>query len=539
MNKISEFKDSSFIIHHSSFIIHCMSRIFLISVGLLFSVIRLTAQGQQDSVNLTKQSSSVTTYIFTMEDVIQLAKEQSLQAIMARHYFRASYFSFVDYKANFLPKLTLTANPVSWDHSIRTVTTLDDDGNMVIKETPANTFSSTATLSLSQNIGLTGGSVSLGSDFQRRQNMLEKESERATTFTTYPVRLSVYQPLNGYNQFTWLKKIEPLRFEEAKQNYIVQMEYVSSTAVNRFFSLAIAQVILKMEEMNFENAQTLYQISKGRHEAGNIAEDELLRMYLRLLQAEGDLNNARVNIESSEYQLRSFLGFKEYVKILLEIDPEIPNLVVPHEQALDYAMSRNPSIISYNRRILEDESKVAQAKSQKGITLTMNAAFGMNKTGYRFEDAYSTPFDNSENINVGIRVPILDWSQSRNRLRNAESLLEATKLEMEQNETDFMQEIRMQVTWFNMQKNQLRIAAVRDTIAQQGYKIAYQRYLVGKVNVTDLNISDSEKNSAKRNFMNELQKYWNYYFLVRRLTLFDFLNNKPIEEDFNLIIGEL
>jgi len=162
----------------------------------------------------------------------------------------------------------------------------------------------------------------------------------------------------------------------------------------------------------------------------------------------------------------------------------------------------------------------------------------MNKTGYRFGDAYSSPFGTSEGVNVGIRVPILDWSQSKNRLRNAESVLEATKIEMEQNETDFMQDINMQVTLFNMQKNQLRIFAIADTVAQKGYEIAYQRYLVGKVNVTDLNISDSAKDDAKINYMSQLQTYWNYFYQIRRLTLFDFLNNKPIEEDFNLIIGE-
>ena len=506
-----------------------MNRIFLIFVSLFLGAIRLSAQ---------EHPAFVAQYVFTLEDVVQLAKEQSLQAIMARHNFRASYFSYVDYQATFLPKLTFTANPVTWDHSIRTVTSLDDNENMVIKETPANTFSSTAGLALSQNIGWTGGYVSLGSNFSRFHDFLQNDNKKQTQYTTAPIRLSVSQPLTGYNQFRWSKQIEPLRYEEAKQDYIVQMEYVSSQAVSRFFALAIAQVNLKMAETNYENAKTLYDISEGRHKNGNIAEDELLRMYLRLIQAEGNLNSARVNIESKKYQLISFLGFKDNVEITLEISTEIPSLVVPHEQALDYALSRNPDIISYNRQIFEAERAVALAKSQKGVTVSLDAAFGKNKTGYSFEDAYSTPFGGSEGVNVGIRVPILDWSQSRNRLRNAESLLEARKIQMEQNEKDFIQDIYLQVTLFNMQKNQLRIAAVQDTVAHKGYHIAYQRYLVGKVNVTDLNISDSEKDSAKRNYMSELQTYWNYFYLIRRLTLFDFLNNKPIEEDFEKIIGD-
>ena len=91
---------------------------------------------------------------------------------------------------------------------------------------------------------------------------------------------------------------------------------------------------------------------------------------------------------------------------------------------------------------------------------------------------------------------------------------------------------------FNMQENQLRIAATADTIAQKSYDISYARYMTGRGDITVLNIADTDKDNAKINFMNELRSYWTYYYAVRRLTLFDFMPNKPIEEDFDRIIGE-
>ena len=109
---------------------------------------------------------------------------------------------------------------------------------------------------------------------------------------------------------------------------------------------------------------------------------------------------------------------------------------------------------------------------------------------------------------------------------------------MQQAETDFRQNIYLQVVQFNMQEKQLEIAAKADTIAQKGYEVSKQRYLIGKVSVTDLNIADTDKDNAKMTYMSELQTFWNYYYTVRRLTLFDFLNNQPLEEDFDRIIGE-
>ena len=505
-----------------------MNRI-LISVALVLSATILTAQ---------EPRSSATKYVFTLDDVVQLAKEQSQQAIMARHNFRANYYNFVDYEATFLPKLTFTTAPISWDKSIRTIPSVNNKGELVTTESKGNTFTSTAGLALSQNIGLTGGSISLGSDFSRIQNFLQENSDFATQYTTLPVRLSLSQPLNGYNQFTWLKKIEPLRYEWAKQNYIVQMESVSVAAVSRFFLLAIAQVNLKMSETNYANAQELYKISQGRYENGRIAEDALLQMELRLMKAESSLNSTRINIESRQSQLRSFLGFKDNVEIVLVIDTEVPSLKVPYDRALDYALSRNPDIISYNRQILEYEKSVALAKSQKGITMSLDASFGINKTGYKFGDAYSPSFGDREGISMRFTVPILDGSQSKNRLRNAESLLEATKTQFEQNVTDFKQDVYLQIAQFNMQENQIRIAAKADTIAERGYEISRERYKIGNVSITDLNIADTEKDVAKREYMEELQKFWNYYYTIRRLTLYDFLNNKPLEENFDLIIGD-
>ena len=472
-------------------------------------------------------------YYFTLNDVIELARDNSPQAIMARHRFRAAYFSFMDYKATFLPKLTLTANPTSWDRSIRTIESVDADGNYMTQEISTNIFSSTAGLALSQNVGLTGGFISLGSDFSRRGII----DDDITQFTTSPLRLSFSQPLNGYNQFKWLQLIEPMRYEEAKQSYIVQMENVSARAVDLFFQLAIAQVNLNMRETNFNNTEEVLQISRGRFDLGLIAEDALLQVQLRHMQAEGSLNSARIDIQARRNQLRSFLGFRENVDIELIIDPTVPSFKVDYDEAISLALDRNPEIIAQKRQMLEAERNVEQTRSQRGITVNTDATFGMNRTADAFWDAYSPQFDERIGINVRVNIPLLDWQQARNRYRNAQSMLEVTEVQIQQDETDFRQDVFLQVMRFNMQENQLRIAATADTIAQRGYDISYARYMMGKGNITELNIADSDKDQARMSFMNELRTYWSFYYTIRRYTLFDFNKNEPLEEDFDGIIG--
>ena len=46
----------------------------------------------------------------TLEDVIRIAEEQSPNALMAKHRFRASYWQYRTFKAMYRPSLTFTGN---------------------------------------------------------------------------------------------------------------------------------------------------------------------------------------------------------------------------------------------------------------------------------------------------------------------------------------------------------------------------------------------------------------------------------------------
>jgi outer membrane protein TolC len=94
----------------------------------------------------------------------------------------------------------------------------------------------------------------------------------------------------------------------------------------------------------------------------------------------------------------------------------------------------------------------------------------------------------------------------------------------------------LQVLQFNLQDDQVRIAAKADTIAQNRYNVTKQRFLIGNVDVTDLNIALTDKDAATRNYLTTLYNYWNYYFNIRKLTLYDFEVQVPLNEDFDDLV---
>lgn len=466
---------------------------------------------------------------FTLEDVISLAKEQSPMAILAKHRFRGSYWQYRTHVAKFLPGLSLTSTIPDLTRSIDRIT-LPDGSDAFVERKVAN---STVDLSLTQNIGLTGGSIFMSSGLQRID--LLGVTKDNTSYLSTPVSIGFRQPIKAHNSYKWEKKIEPLRYEEAKKDYIDAMENVSQRAVNYFFNLALAQVNLKIAEMNYSNNDTLYRIAQGRYNIGTIAENDLLQMELSLLNAGTALNEARIQLEIQKFQLRSFLGYNETINIELLVPVDIPEVEVDVAFALTEAKNNNPEILSLERQLLEARRDVAQAKAEKGLTANLYATFGLTQQAALIGEVYSNPED-QERLRIGLEIPVIDWGMGKGRYRMAQSNQEVVRTNVQQAETDFEQEVMLQVMQFNLQDDQLRIAAKADTIAQNRYEVTKQRFLIGNVDVLDLNVALTEKDTAKRGYLSALRDYWSYFYNIRQLTLFDFIAGAPLSAQFDELL---
>jgi len=108
------------------------------------------------------------------------------------------------------------------------------------------------------------------------------------------------------------------------------------------------------------------------------------------------------------------------------------------------------------------------------------------------------------------------------------------KTSVEQEQIDFDQEVVLKVRQFNMQQNQLMIAARSDTVALKRYEVTIQRYRIGRIGIIELNLAQTEKDNAALGYINALHTYWRIYYELRKLTHFDFLKGRRLvfEQDF-------
>jgi len=498
-----------------------MNKLLIMNKIRLFSIILLL-------VFSTKKINAQEVIKLTFQEVIKLAEEQSPNALMAKHTFRASYWNYRTFVAQYRPSLTL--NGTLPDYS----TAYDKVWNSQFERwdyKATNTINNNASLVLSQNIGFTGGSISLTSDLTLF-NDFENDSQK---YISSPISIGVTQPLFRYNALKWQKKIEPIKYEAARKTFLTSIESVHQQAVTNFFSLSLAQINKQIADMNYSNADTLWRISKGRYELGTIAEDELLQMQLSWLNAETSRKEAEINLRDREIRMRSFLGYNENVRLELILPTEIPTLQVNTREVFDLAMANNPEILNQQLKLLNAQSNVAQAKAERGLNANLTASFGLRDQDSNFRLAYSDP-NQQQRVRIGFSFPILDWGLGRGKYKMAKSSLELAQVQAQQAIVDFQQNLSLDVEQFNLQASQVKIAAKSDTVAQKMFEVTKQRFLIGKISVLELNNADAKKDQNKRAYVQSLQNYWNFFYNLRNLTLYDFINRKPLETDYENLI---
>jgi outer membrane protein TolC len=492
-----------------------MKKIFLLFLiaTLLFSVRSIDAQ------DLKK---------LTFQEVIKLSEEQSPEALIAKHRFRNSYWQYRTFVAQYKPSLTLSGTTPSYSTAY---TRVWNSGVSQWEYVSSNVLQNIGSLSFSQNIGFTGGSISLESDLTL-QNDFENSVNK---YITVPMSIRLVQPIFSYNALKWQRKIEPIKYDAAKRTYLSNIETVHMYAVRNFFNLALAQINKQISEVNFSNADTLYRIAKGRYNLGTIAEDELLQMQLSFLNAETASKEAAMNLRDREIRLRSFLGYNETIRLELILPNETPDLQVDMKEVLDLALSNNPEIMNQHLTILTAQSNVAKAKADKGLNGDIFASYGLQGRDESFNMAYSQ-LSKQQGVRVGFSMPILDWGLGRGKYRMALSSLELAQVQSQQAIVDFQQNLFLDVEQFNLQADQVGIAAKSDTVAQKMYEVTKQRFLIGKISVLELNNADTKKDQNRRAYVQSLQNYWNYFYNLRSLTLFDFIKRRPLDTDYDEMI---
>ncbi|SDM62793.1 Outer membrane protein TolC [Pedobacter antarcticus] len=463
--------------------------------------------------------ASQDTIRLSLSQVIDSAKRNSIAAKQAVTVRETRYWEWRSFKADYQPQLALEGTLPGYNKSYTQV--LQPDGTIIFQ--PIHNDNSSLALNFSQQIAATGGKI-YGTTQLQRFNDFDRNN---VLYNGIPYGIGYTQPILQFNKLKWDKKIEPLKLNESKQSYIEAQEKIALVVTGYYFDLLLAQVNLQIAETNLKNTLKILTIAELKFELGKVAKNEILQLKLEQLNAEKAVGTAKRDMEIATLNLYSYTAMESGSPVVLQMPEAINFMQVAAERVLEEAYANRSDAIAFVRRIAEANRDIAKAKGENGLiaNLKVNAGFS-NAAGSVF-DIYRSP-KAQQSVQMQLSIPILDWGRSKSRTKTAEANAQFVTYAVEQDKQIFKQEIITQVTLINMMKDQLVLTARAENIAAEKYKIASERYVLGNLGITELSIAFQENDRAKRDYVASLRDFWEAYYQLRYLSLYDFEKNEKI-----------
>ncbi|WP_109831828.1 TolC family protein [Reichenbachiella versicolor] len=455
----------------------------------------------------------------TLEQAIDRALSKSISYKKNKTALETSQWRYREFQSYLKPQVKLSGNlPMYRKES---VPVFQEDGSIQFRN--VHQSQNDITLSVDQGIAATGGRLSLSSVLNRADNF----DLRTSNYGSSPLIIGYDQPLSSFNELKWAKKLEPVRYNEGMKEFVEEREEISLNTARFFFDWMLAQVNLEMANSNLSIADTILMIGEKKHVLGQISKDDLLRLKLAVIYSRKAVANARLEIKSTSVRLRSYAGLGESNGFVLSLPEEYNIFEVNVEDARSMAMTNSQIAVELNRRLLEAQQNSSKSKKESGLNANLSVKYGVTNVGDNIGDAYSNVQD-LQTVSLGFSMPIIDWGRQKAKRKSADAQLKLTQFSIVQEEENLKQQVVAVIEQFEMLQELVEYTRSADKISQNRFDIATKRFMLGDIDITDLNIARDEKDQGKQDYIRALRSYWESYYLIRKLTLYDFENNRKL-----------
>lgn len=465
----------------------------------------------------------------SLENAIKIAHSQSVEAKEARQAFISTYWAYRSYKASRLPSFNLYGGLMNFDRSLTLMQSYEDGSFQYVN---SYNLQNSLGLQVSQSLTFTGGTLSVYSDLSRIDQF---GMDKSLTWYSQPITVSYYQPLFTYNQFKWDKKIEPKEYERGKRQYMESMEQITINTVRAYHSLILARMNNDIATSNYANTGRMLSVARERQMLGTVTRDELLQLELRMLNDSISINETAVAVREAQMVLNSVLGYDESYEITPVLEENLPDVYMDYDLVMAKALENSTFNLDNEINLLNAEAAVSQAKASRGISMSLNARFGLSQTAPDFGGVYSDLLD-QEVVGLSFSVPIFDWGLGKGKVQKAKAAQEVVRAQVQQSENDFRRQIFTAVGQFNNQRHQCSASKRAMHIAQERYELMMEKFRSGKASVMELNTAQSENNSALQKYITDVSNFWEYYYTLRQYTLYDFIKGEDMDIDVNEMI---
>jgi outer membrane protein TolC len=471
-------------------------------------------------VGLTAAAPVAAQQQLTLRQAIELAEKQGHQSRAAVSTRDAARYRDRAFFSRRLPQLSLSGTLPSYDRSIVPID--QPDGTTLFR--PRDQTVTALGLTMSQQLPVTGGSFFVQTELEKRS---VSGANSFKTWSSTPITFGLRQDIFKPNVAGWDRREEIVRAELSERQYLEAREDIAVQTATAFFDVYAARVNLETQTKNVAVNDTLYTLNKGRFEVGKIGENDLLQSELALLRSRTTLDAARLEFDRANSALLLALNLPKSAPVEIVVTTQVPDFTADTVVAVAEALRNSASVYDVALQDVQARRRITEARLGGGVGATVLASYGYNATGPERRLVYRDLLE-ARQFSMSVQIPLMQWGARGETVRAAESDRDRTEslglATMEQTSQD----AHFAALQLAQARRNVALSAKADTVAGKRFEVALNRYVIGRIFIDNLFVAQAEKDQARAQFVQALRGYWQAYYRLRRLTLYDFEAGQPI-----------
>ena len=276
------------------------------------------------------------------------------------------------------------------------------------------------------------------------------------------------------------------------------------TVKDSYYRVQLAQRRLVLAEENRERFSRILDINTIRFKKGYIAEVDLIRIRLQMVDFQSQVIQSLQEAESAKGELRQLLRLSPSTMLELttelgfrRIDPDIEKLRVA-------ALAMRPDIRAKRYTFSQRESDLKLAKAYRIPDVTIGA-------GYAVQGAQGPDNPGQVALNAGIPLPLFNRNQGG--IRQAEVSLQAAEADLDKTVNRVENEV--EVAYLNLLQSRRLVEAYFGEVledARSTFSIVERAYERGGATILDLLDAARTSRTIQQNYIEALFDYQHHLF---------------------------
>lgn len=465
-------------------------------------------------------TNAIMCYSVPLNEVLNVYIKNAPIVKSITYKYQNTNLEYENYLKSFLPSISFELSPMSLNRSFRLLQNPVTGDYSYVND---YSNSSSAGFTISQKVGITGGSFSLSSNL----GFLREFSADRNSFNTSPLYLSYSQPLYGEAKlYRYNKAIQNLKHELARKEFCNSMSSEQQKILSLYLRAYISKLQYEVNQQNMQTGDTLLRLAGKKLEHGIITKYEYNQIELQQLKT-------AQNVVTQERSYHDLL-----ISLAMELGTDNVDVEQPDGSSLpismDYTMvlslvhQNNPQYLSVEMQRKQAEYSRLQTRNSLRFNGNVSLSFGMNQYGETLREAYRHP-EQRQALAVTFSIPVFQWGINHNKRQMAENEYMASMLEIEKTEKEFENSIRTQVEGYNTCYKNYILANKTFELSREQYQLTVRKFAAGKISVYEVTSAYSSLLSSMIGYASSLQNVYSEYYALRHLALYDFVENASLE----------